>query len=106
MYAALATKSECCLSVSLFHEDDIRRSHSLDEQFDGPADFRDQRVPFDEELVRVVGPVRQARVLAQLNVVTRNREVADVRLARIRRAVNGLVERELVPPVGSQIQAG
>src|SRR2546422_4133705 len=104
MYAALGAESEPALAASLLHENDVRSSNSLDEQLRSPSDFRDQRVCFDQKLMHVVRAIRQAFVLAKQNVVTRDGVSADIRFARIRLSVDGLVEGELVASVGREVE--
>src|SRR2546430_14363541 len=119
MYAALAAKSEppfgrlrgptasgsVRLSAPLLHEDNIRRADSLDEQLRRPADFGNQRIRLDAQLVNVVRLVRQTRVLAQLDVVTRDRKASYIHLRRIAVPFDGFVEGEFVAAIWSQIQA-
>src|SRR4051812_16298067 len=90
--------------TALLDEHDVWRAHSLDEQLGGPADLGDQRVRLDPQLVHVVRSVRQPGVLAKLDVIPRHAVAADVRLRRIRLAVDGFVEGHLVAAVGRQIE--
>src|SRR6266568_5958847 len=101
MYAALGAESEPALDASLLHENDVRRSDSLDEQLPSPPDFRDQRVCFDQKLMHVVRAIGQAFVLAKQNVVPRDGVSTDIRLTRIRLSVDGFVEGKLVAAVGA-----
>src|SRR5438552_5934535 len=99
MYVDLRAESEPALAAALFHEDDVGRSNSLDEQLRGPSHVGNQRVCLDEKLMHVVRVIRQPRILAQENVATRDGISADIPFSRIGLSVNGFVEGEFVASV-------
>src|SRR6185436_19917699 len=89
---------------SLFHEDDVRHSRSLDEQLRSPPNLGNQRVGLDAKLVHVLGFARQSRILAQLDAVAGNSVAADVRFSGIGLTIDGFVDRHRVAPVWGQIE--
>src|ERR1700686_382687 len=105
MYAALAAESESGLAPALLDQDDVGRAHSLQKQFAGPPNFRDQRIRLYHKLVHILGRAKRGTNVAQENVVSGDRVRADRSLPWVLFSVDVLIEGKGVASVRCELES-